>query len=66
MAKVPWMSEEPYLLTYRAAEGTTAIHRVHADCRSLTMVGDSVTQKNSTKIVPYRIGNDSYALFYQG
>jgi hypothetical protein len=66
VAKIPWTSEEPYLLTYIASSGSSAIYRIHADCRSLTKVADSITQKNSTRVIPYRIANDAFALFYQG
>lgn len=66
VANVPWENDEPYLLTHTATSGSTAVYRIHADCRGWTKLCDSVTQKDVSMVVPYRIGDNTYALFYKG
>lgn len=65
-AHLPWSNGEPYLLTYIASNGVTAIYRIHADCLGWTKVHESATVIHSEMIIPYRIGNKTYALFYGG
>jgi hypothetical protein len=65
-ATVPWADGEPYLLTYIAANGVTAIYRVHPDCLGWTKMNSGTTVKGASQSVPYRINDTSYALFYQG
>lgn len=65
-AHVPWSNGEPYLLTYIASSGDTKVFRVHADCLGWTRVAESSTGAGTSMIVPYRIGNTTYILFYGG
>lgn len=65
-APVPWADGEPYLLTYIAVSGVTAIYRVHPDCLGWTRLSSGSTVKGASQAIPYRINDMSYALFYQG
>ncbi|NTY37136.1 MULTISPECIES: hypothetical protein [Burkholderia cepacia complex] len=62
-ACVPWAHGEPYLITYIAQDGTTAVYRIHADCLGWTPVGSTATPSGAARVVPYRLGDTSYALF---
>lgn len=63
-AMVPWENDEPYLLTYIDKSGSTIIYRINPDCKGFTNLGETSTQKDISIIVPYRIGNKTFALFY--
>jgi hypothetical protein len=63
-AHVPWADGEPYLLTYIAPSGTTAVYRIHADCQGWTRVHSGPAEKHAAQVIPYRIGSASYALLY--
>lgn len=63
-AIIPWDNGEPYLLTYIAASGTTAVYRIHADCLGWSELNTSTTLMGASHVVPYRIGDSSFALFY--
>jgi hypothetical protein len=65
-AIVPWAYSEPYLLTYIASSGTTALYQIHSDCLGWTLQTSSVTVAGASLAVPYRIGDTSYVLLYQG
>jgi hypothetical protein len=64
-AHVPWADGEPYLLTYIASSGATVVYRIHADCQGWTSLDACTTEPGATQVIPYRIGDVSYALFYQ-
>ena len=63
---IPWENGETYLLTHIDEKGTTTIYRINPDCRSFTNLGETNTKKNTSIIVPYRIGNKTFVLFYGG
>ena len=61
---IPWANGEPYLLTYIASSGTTALYRIHADCLGWTSMASAVTVEGASQVIPYRIGDTSYCLYY--
>jgi hypothetical protein len=63
-AAVPWNDGEPYFMTYIASTGTASIYRIHADCLGWTQVSASQPVVGASLIVPFRLGDVSYALFY--
>ncbi len=63
---MPWAHGEPTLVTYIAASGATAVYRIHADCLGWTRIGAATTSAGASHVMPYRVGDQSYALFYQG
>jgi hypothetical protein len=65
-ANIPWAHGEPYLITYIASTGKTEVLRVHANCLGWTHLGSAVTVADASILVPYRIGDESYVLFYGG
>lgn len=65
-AIIPWASGEPYLLTYIASSGMTAVYRIHSDCLGWTLQVSETTITGASIAVPYRIGDTSYVLLYQG
>jgi len=65
-AIIPWAYGEPYLLTYIASSGATAVYRIHSDCLGWTLQVSSTTVPGASMAIPYRIGDMSYALLYQG
>lgn len=65
-AIVPLSFGEPRLLTYIASSGTAAVYRIHADCMGWTLQSSSETFTGASIVIPYRIGDTSYALFYKG
>jgi hypothetical protein len=66
VARIPWAHGEPYLLTYIARSGSTALYRIHADCQGWTQVNQIITVEGAERIVPYRLGDTTYVLFYGG
>jgi hypothetical protein len=64
-AIIPWAYGEPYLLTYIASSGVTAVYQIHSDCLGWTLQVSSTTVTGATIAIPYRIGNTSYVLLYQ-
>lgn len=66
VTRVPWSNGEPYLLTYIAAKGTATVYRIHADCLGWTKVGETAASGDASLIVPYRVGDTAYTLFYGG
>jgi len=65
-AIIPWAYGEPYLLTYIASSGKTVVYKIHADCLGWTQETSIVTVKGAALAAPYRIGDTSYVLLYQG
>jgi hypothetical protein len=65
-AKIPWAYEEPYLLTYIASTGKTEVFHIHADCQGWTRLYSGTTVTSARLVIPYRIGDTSYVLFYGG
>jgi len=63
---IPWENDEPYLLTHIDTSGATTIYRINGDCKGFTNMGDATTQKDVSIIVPYRIGDQTFTLFYGG
>lgn len=54
---------DPYFVTYMKT-GMTTWNRIHGDCQGWTREAAVVAVKDATQIVPYRLGNDNYVLFY--
>ena len=54
---------DPYFLTYLAASGETTFNRFHGDCMGWTTVASLTTVKAATQIVPFRIGDNNFAMF---
>lgn len=65
-AAIPWADGEPYLLTYIASSGSTAVYRIHGDCQGWSSLNASVAEKGASLVVSYRVAGTSYALLYQG
>jgi hypothetical protein len=65
-AIIPWAYGEPYLLTYIAPSGKTAVYQIRSDCLGWTLQTSSITVTGASLAVPYRIGDTSYVLLYQG
>jgi len=63
-ASLPWSHGEPYFLTYIASSGATKVYHIHADCLGWTQVAARATVAGASLIVPYRLGDATYALFY--
>ncbi len=63
-AIIPWAYGEPYLLTYIAASGTTAVYKIHSDCLGWTALFSQTTFAGASLAVPYQIGDTSYVLLY--
>lgn len=61
---IPWENGEPYLLTHIDKSGSTIIYRINSDCRGFTKLGETITQKDISLVVPYKIGNKTFVLFY--
>jgi hypothetical protein len=53
----------PYLVTYMPS-GQTTFFRVASDCQGWTKEAERNTVANASDIVTYRIGDQSFALFY--
>jgi hypothetical protein len=53
----------PYLVSYMPS-GTTRVFRVHADCQAWTQEAQADTVAGASDVVTYRIGEQSFALFY--
>jgi hypothetical protein len=64
-AIIPWAYGEPYLLTYIASSGMTAVYRIHSDCMGWTLQVSDTTITGASIAMPYRIGDTSYVLLYQ-
>lgn len=54
----------PYLVSYLPAAGKTTFFRVNSDCLGWTQEAQTNTIIDATDIVTYRIGDQSFALFY--
>lgn len=65
-AHVPWINDEPHLLTYIASSGATSVYGIHADCLGWTNLNTSVTVEGVSLVIPYRIKDTTFALFYKG
>ncbi len=65
-ATIPWVHGEPYLITYIANTGKTEVLRVEADCLGWAHVASTSTIAGASLVVPYRVGDASYVLFYGG
>jgi hypothetical protein len=64
VTKIPWENDEPHILTYVDVDGSTAIYRIHSDCKGWTKIGDSITPKNASVVLSYRMSKNPYVLFY--
>lgn len=64
VAPIPGEYGETYLLTYIAKTGVTAVYRIHADCLGWSSLYTSPTIKGASQVVSYRVGDQSFALFY--
>lgn len=53
----------PYLLSYKA-NGDTNLYRVRVDCQGWTQVASLSTVTRAAQVVPYAIGDRTFALFY--
>lgn len=65
-AVVPWADGEPRLLTYIAPTGQAAVYRIHADCQGWSPLLNATVEPGASATLPYRIGDRSYVLFYNG
>jgi hypothetical protein len=65
-AIIPWAHGEPYLLTYIASSGKTAMYQIRSDCLGWTLQISTITIAGASIAVPYRIGDTSYILLYSG
>lgn len=65
-AIIPWRYGEPYFLTYIASSGMTAVYKIRSDCLGWTPQTSSTTVSGASLAIPYRIGDTSYVLLYQG
>ena len=54
----------PYLVNYLPAAGATIFYRVHADCQGWSNAASLTTVASASDIVTWRIGGQSFALFY--
>ena len=54
---------DPYFVTYMTS-GKTTFYRIHADCQGWTQQSQMSTVEGATDIVPYRVGDQAFALFY--
>jgi hypothetical protein len=63
-AIIPWAYGEPYLLTYIASSGKTAVYQIHSDCLGWTLQTSSTTVTGASIAVTYQIGGTSYVLLY--
>jgi hypothetical protein len=54
----------PYLLTYLPGAGNTTFFSVNPDCQGWTNVAQLKTIAGANDIIPYRIGDRCFALFY--
>lgn len=79
-AKVPWIRDEPYLLTWKEdlgdkakkgsdktkkpASGLATLYGINSDCRGWTEVANFATPRNISSVVPYSADKAAYALFY--
>jgi hypothetical protein len=54
---------DPYFLTY-VKDGSATCNRFHGDCQGWTLGASLRTVDGATRIVPYQLGNETYALFY--
>lgn len=66
VARVPWSNGEPYILTFIASSGETAIYHIHADCLGWTLVAHQTMVAGASLVIPYRADDKTYALFYGG
>ena len=65
-ATIPWVHGEPYLVTYIAASGKTEVLHIHGDCQGWDHLWSGPTVAGASLVVPYRVGDLSYVLFYGG
>jgi hypothetical protein len=63
-AIIPWAHGDPYLITYIASSGATAILRIHGDCLGWTKQAERTIIAGASLVVPYAAGKTSYVLFY--
>jgi len=54
---------EPYFLTY-IKNGSVTLNRIHSDCKGWTAEAGATCVADATQIVPWRVGQDCYVLFY--
>jgi hypothetical protein len=66
VARVPWPHQEPYFSTYLSKTGEMRIYRIHSDCQGWSRVYSGTTLPGATMVVPYRVGDTTYVLFYAG
>jgi hypothetical protein len=63
-AILPWAHGDPYLVTYIAPTGVTAILRIHGDCLGWTSQAATTTVAGASLVIPYAVGKTSYVFFY--
>jgi hypothetical protein len=54
---------DPYFLTYQK-DGSTILNKFHGDCQGWDVEGTQDTIAGASQIVPFRVGGDTYVLFY--
>lgn len=54
---------DPYFLTYLASSGESNFNRVHGDCLGWSTCATITAPKDSTDIIPYRIGDVNFAVY---
>jgi hypothetical protein len=65
-AIIPWANGEPYLITYVAPSGNSAVYRIQSDCQGWTPVWMGVAVAGASQVVPYRAGDKTCVLIYAG
>jgi hypothetical protein len=58
-----YLGGDPYLLAYKTS-GATDLYRVRGDCQGWTKQASLTTVEGATQIVPYSVGQQTFALFY--
>ncbi len=54
---------DPYFMTYMASNGEVTLNRVHGNCMGWTTEATVTAATGVSQIVPYRLGEQNYALF---
>jgi hypothetical protein len=54
---------DPHLLMYKTS-GATDLYRVRGDCQGWTKLGSLETVAGASQVVPFTIGDQTFALFY--
>ena len=62
-ARAFYLAGDPHLLMYKT-DGSTDIYRVRGDCQGWTKYASLTTVEGATQVVPYRVGDQTFVLFY--